>query len=149
MSLHDLVPTLQTAIGPMILVSGVGLILLTMTNRLGRIIDRTRSLARERREGRSADLSRLDAQLAILARRARLVRAAIALAATSVLLAALLVITLFLAALLGKSPAWTIAALFVAGMAALIAALLLFLKDVDLSLSALALEVAARPPVDD
>ena len=149
MSLHDLVPTLQTAIGPMILVSGVGLILLTMTNRLGRIIDRTRSLARERREGRSADLSRLDAQLAILARRARLVRAAIALAATSVLLAALLVITLFLAALLDKSPAWTIAALFVAGIAALIAALLLFLKDVDLSLSALALEVAARPPVDD
>ena len=36
----QLIPVLQTAIGPMILISGVGLLLLSMTNRLGRVIDR-------------------------------------------------------------------------------------------------------------
>jgi hypothetical protein len=33
---------LRDAIGPVILISGVGLLLLTMTNRLGRAIDRAR-----------------------------------------------------------------------------------------------------------
>ncbi|MFN9975717.1 MAG: DUF2721 domain-containing protein, partial [Phycisphaerae bacterium] len=31
----DLIPVLQVAIGPVILISGVGLLLLSMTNRLG------------------------------------------------------------------------------------------------------------------
>src|SRR4051812_29821403 len=44
MRLHDLVPTIQVAIGPVILISGVGLLLLSMTNRLGRVIDRARQL---------------------------------------------------------------------------------------------------------
>jgi hypothetical protein len=42
MSLTDLIPTLQLAIGPAILISGVGLISLSMTNRFGRAIDRSR-----------------------------------------------------------------------------------------------------------
>ena len=43
---QDLIPVLQVAIGPVILISGVGLLLLSMTNRFGRVIDRARSLAR-------------------------------------------------------------------------------------------------------
>ena len=42
MPLTALIPILQVAIGPVILVSGVGLLLLSMTNRLGRIVDRRR-----------------------------------------------------------------------------------------------------------
>jgi len=38
----EIVPVLQTAISPVVLISGVGLLLLTMTNRLGRIVDRAR-----------------------------------------------------------------------------------------------------------
>jgi hypothetical protein len=41
-SLEQIIPELQDAIGPVILISGVGLLLLTMTNRLGRAIDRAR-----------------------------------------------------------------------------------------------------------
>ena len=47
LSVAQLIPVLQTAIGPTILISGVGLLLLTMTNRLARTIDRTRAVARE------------------------------------------------------------------------------------------------------
>ena len=41
-SLEQIIPELRDAIGPVILISGVGLLLLTMTNRLGRAIDRAR-----------------------------------------------------------------------------------------------------------
>jgi hypothetical protein len=34
-TLAELIPILQIAIGPVILISGVGLLLLSMTNRLG------------------------------------------------------------------------------------------------------------------
>jgi hypothetical protein len=51
LSLHHLIPSLQVAIGPVILVSGVGLLLLSMTNRFGRVIDRSRELATELRAG--------------------------------------------------------------------------------------------------
>ncbi len=44
-SVAQLVPILQTAIGPTILISGVGLLLLAMTNRLNHILDRTRQLS--------------------------------------------------------------------------------------------------------
>ena len=44
-SVNQLIPNLQVAIGPVIFISGVGLLLLTMTNRFARVIDRTRSLA--------------------------------------------------------------------------------------------------------
>ena len=37
-SVHQFVPVLQTAVGPMILISGIGLILITLSNRLGRIV---------------------------------------------------------------------------------------------------------------
>ena len=47
--LSELVPVLQTAVGPVILISGVGLLLLSLTNRFGRAVDRTRQLLREMR----------------------------------------------------------------------------------------------------
>lgn len=40
-SFQELIPVLQTAIGPVILSSGVGLLLLSMANRLSRVIEIT------------------------------------------------------------------------------------------------------------
>src|ERR1017187_8388948 len=64
----ELIPVLQVAIGPVILISGVGLLLLTLTNRYGRTIDRSRQLVREQRECTEADRHRLDGQVEILYR---------------------------------------------------------------------------------
>ena len=83
----------------MTLISGVGLLLLSMTNRYGRIIDRSRALAEALRKAPEAERPRFEAQLQVLFRRARLARMAITLAVISVLSAASLVIALFLAAL--------------------------------------------------
>jgi Protein of unknown function (DUF2721) len=144
MHLTDLVPILQLAIGPVILISGVGLLLLSMTNRLGRVIDRSRLLAEASRKAAPADRTRFTAQLDVLARRARMVRLSITLAATSVLLTAVLIISLFLAGLLGLEIAVPLILLFVGSLGSLIGSLIVFIGDINLSLSALKLEVAAH-----
>lgn len=140
---RDVVPILQIAVGPVILISGVGLILLSMTNRFGRLIDRSRSLARELRTAGDAERVGLLAQVRILTARARLVRLAIALAATSILLAALLIILLFLTALAGLEIAVVLSLVFIACMVCLIASLVLFLRDINFSLHAFTLEIEA------
>lgn len=142
--LPSLIPTLQVAIGPVILISGIGLLLLSMTNRLGRTVDRSRALAREYRGADAPDRGRTAGQLEILMLRARIMRAAIASASVSVLLAAILIITLFIGALLqprGIGP--LVAVLFIVCMLCVIASLVLFLWDVNLTLRALKLEVGA------
>ncbi len=140
--LQALLPTLQLAIGPVILVSGIGLLLLSMTNRLGRTIDRSRDLARDYRQGETDDRSRAAGQLRILIVRARIIRLAIGAASVSVLLAALLIITLFVGALLRlEVTAPVIGSLFVGCMICLIGSLVLFITDVNLSLRALKVEI--------
>ena len=148
MLLQDLIPILQVAIGPVILVSGVGLLLLSMTNRFGRIIDRTRQLTHELRTATPDHRSSVVAQLRILLRRALIVRAAIAMAALSLLLAALLIIVLFVSAVLQLGFALLITGLFILCMACLISSLVLFISDINLSLMALKLEVGSLEDSD-
>lgn len=144
MSLDQIVPVLQLSIGPVIVISGAGLILLSMTNRFGRVIDRSRTLAESIRRVSGEETVRLRDQLEILTRRARLLRLAIALASTSLLLAAFLVIALFLVALLNLEGTFLIIILFISCMVSLILGLILFILDVNLSLSALQLEIDAE-----
>jgi hypothetical protein len=139
-----LIPTLQTAIGPVILISGVGLLLLTMTNRLGRAIDRARLIDEALAKASPSARPPLEAQLRILWRRARLIRSAIALASISALAAATLIIVLFFSALFGVDFPWLITVLFVCCMASLVVSLVLFLHDINQSLSALRLEISSH-----
>src|SRR4029077_18772535 len=88
-------PVIQLAITPVILLSGVGALMLTLTNRLGRIVDRTRSLAGQLRTDGDREKSQLDRQLDILWRRANLVRRAVTAAGLSMLLSCLLVMVIF------------------------------------------------------
>jgi hypothetical protein len=143
MRIHDLVPILQISIGPVILISGVGLLLLSMTNRFGRVIDRSRALAHRRQTGTPHEQEIAAGQLEVLTTRASLCRLAIALALVSVLLASLLVIALFLTALFGLESAALVIALFSCCLGSLIASLAVFLKDINLSLAALRLELAS------
>jgi hypothetical protein len=141
-TLSELVPVLQIAIGPVILISGVGLLLLSMTNRLGRAIDRARILRGEWSQAEPAVQKRTHAQLQILWRRSDTLRKSIILASLSLLLAACLIITLFAAALLRWDAGGVIILLFTGCLAALIGSLLLFIWDVNQALAALRLELA-------
>jgi len=139
--LNEIVPVLQVAIGPVILISGVGLLLLTMTNRLGRAIDRARQLKGELPKRTEQDREQVLAQVAIIYRRARMIRLSITLAALSALLAAALIIALFLTALLRLENGVLVSLLFIACMVSLFASLVAFIRDINLSLHALKLEL--------
>ena len=146
MTLTEIIPVLQVAIGPVILISGVGLLLLTMTNRLGRAIDRARALARDVNNLADADRVRVTAQIATIYRRARVLRLTITLAALSVLLAAVLIIALFVAALLKRDYGLAISLIFICCMSSLFGSLVAFIYDIYLSLAALRLELQQVKP---
>lgn len=143
--LSQLIPVLQVAIGPVILISGIGLLLLTLTNRFGRAVDRSRQLGREMKSMGDAERRGLAEQVEILYRRARLIRLSIIMAALSVLLAAVLIILLFLSALMKLEVGPTITLFFIGCMASLIISLLAFIRDIQLSLKALKLELETNP----
>src|ERR1035438_3216007 len=143
-SLEQIIPELRDAIGPVILISGVGLLLLTMTNRLGRAIDRARQLKSELPKRSEAEREHLQSQVAIIYRRAKMIRFSITWAALSALLAAALVVTLFLTALLRWENGWLASVIFIGCMISLIASLVAFIRDINLSLRALRLELGGE-----
>ena len=144
MRFGELIPILQAAIGPVILISGVGLLLLSMTNRLWRVVDRSRLLAASLRKADPGQRASFAAQLEILSRRARLIRLAITLATVSVLLAAVLIIALFLGALCHLELGIVVVLLFIAAMGCLIGSLVAFLRDINVSLAAMDLEISSK-----
>ena len=131
----------QTAVSPVILISGVGLLILSMTNRFGRVLDRSRQLQDTLRIASAGERKRLGSQLEILIKRARLLRLAISFATLSALVAAILVIALFFTAFLHVEAVLFNAILFIACLVSLILSLIAFLQDINLSLTALSLEL--------
>lgn len=148
-SIAQLIPILQTAIGPVILISGVGLILLTMTNRLGQTVNRIRNLNDNLINANVTAKAKVVAQIQILMRRARLIRLAILLAATSALVVSVLIIVLFIMALWQIEIAWILALLFMVSMVCLICSLVVFIYDVNQSLTALKLELSDNQVQED
>ena len=144
--LGELVPLLQVAVGPVILIPGVGLLLLSLTNRFGRAVDRSRQLIRDTREAGESHRRHLKDQIEVLYRRARLIQVAIIFGATSALFAALLIVTLFLAALFGWQSTLILSLFFVGCVLMLIGSLLSFIIEIHLSLRALKLEMGDELP---
>ncbi len=141
-AVSELLPMLQSSIGPVILISGVGLLLLTLTNRFGRLLDRARLLNHELGTHPAADNAEaLRTQIGILMRRAGILRLAITLGAVTVLLAAVLMLLLFLSAWLKLELGVFIAAVFCVAQLCLIGSMLAFIRDMNLALLAVRLEV--------
>jgi hypothetical protein len=121
MNLQELIPMLQVAIGPSILISGVGLLLLTMTNRLGRAIDRARHLATLLKDAGEENRRNYQAQIDILWRRARLLRTAIFLAAIGAFFAAAMMILVFVSEVTKSHLVGLISVCFLGSMASVMA----------------------------
>jgi hypothetical protein len=138
---NTLLPLIQIAVTPVILLSGVGALMITLTNRMGRVVDRTRALAVELRKASAADCALVEGQLAILWRRAKLVRIAVTFAGVSMLLSCLLVMAIFVDGSVQRDFSVQLVAMFVGSVVCLIASLLAFLRDIWMSLWALRLEV--------
>ena len=140
MEFSEIVPVLQISVGPVILISGVGLLLLSLTNRYGRVIDRSRFLADGLRKSTAGD-GHVWKQIEILLGRAKLLRTSITFGVLSVLCAAVLVIGIFVGSLIHFAPTAFVVVMFTACMASLIISLAFFLRDVNTSLNALDLDM--------
>ena len=135
---HDLETlgrVLQASISPVALVSGVGLLILSQTNRLGRVMDRLRGVIDQRRALKMPD-AHLDRELSVLHRRARILRGAITTAVLSALFASVLVLLLFATAMFGTRMDVFIVAMFATSLLSLILSLVLFIFDMNLALRA-------------
>jgi hypothetical protein len=141
LTVAQLIQLLQVAVGPVVLTSGIGLLLLSMTNRLGRVVDRARALVRELDGLTVQEQGRLRAQLHVLTRRAGLLRTAIIFSTISILLAVLLVLTLFVTAIFQEQAAWLIGTLFVGTLLALVVSLIAFILDLNQSLVAFKMDL--------
>ena len=133
--------SVQLAVAPVFLLSAVGLIITVLTNRLARVIDRARKIEDAAPGTVATELRDRQEQLRVLGRRAHLANRAITLSVICALLIALVVVAIFLNQFIEVDLSTIVALLFILGMLSLIAALLLFLREVFLAIASLKIGV--------
>jgi uncharacterized protein DUF2721 len=142
----DIARVIQLAIAPVFLLTAVGTIIGVLSNRLARIVDRTRVL-----EDHVGDTQQVAAsaqsELETLGRRMGLIYLAIGLAVVCALLIGLLIVLAFVDAFLSINLSKMIGLMFVAGMLALIASLLAFLREIFLAVTSARNAVRLKLPL--
>jgi len=131
----EIAGVIQLAIAPVFMLTAVGTVINALSVRLGRAVDRRREL--EERLGAMSEAempSALD-ELTTIARRIRFVYLSIVFAVISALFVALLIAGAFVGAFVRADLSFTIGAMFICAMLALIVCLLLFLKEIFLAVS--------------
>jgi hypothetical protein len=122
---------IQQALGPVFLISGVGITLSMLTARLARIVDRARTLE-DRREATTdqARIADIDQDLRYIVRRTRYINGAIIMSTLSAFFTALVVTLLFASAFLPLNVGVFIAVLFVLSLLGLVTSFAMFLIEV-------------------
>ena len=129
---------IQFAVAPVFLLAGIAGFLNVMSSRLGRIIDRSRVVQRRISNLQDEDKRRSsERELHILIRRTKIINRSIALCTASALLVCMLIVCLFAVGLLNIAMTEIVSAFFVLSMLLLIAALIFFLKEVQLAIRTL------------
>lgn len=150
MDVIELVPILQASVGPFVLISGIGLLLLSMTNRFARPVDLIRRLLSEMDATQDPDHRRIiERQIGVFRKRCSLLRTAIALALVAITCACCVTFTLFAELIFGIGLAPITAALFAACLGSLIASLWFLMRDLRITLTSIDLEVQRHTRVDD
>lgn len=124
---------IQLAVAPVFLLTGVATLLVVMTNRLARIIDRARVF--EQRWEQLNERARVAArnELVDLERRRRLASWATNFCICSALLVCIVIATLFVEAFFAADLKWLAGALFIGAMIGLIGGLSCFMREVYLA----------------
>jgi hypothetical protein len=131
----EIAGVIQLAVAPVFMLTAVGTIIAALNIRLGRAVDRRRDL-----EERLARMSAEEApfardELAVIARRIRFVYLAILFAVVSGLFICLLIAGAFLGAFVRADLSYTLGAMFVFAVLALVCGLLFFLREIFLAVS--------------
>ena len=146
MHTFSVVQILTASIAPVIVISGVGLLLLSISNRYGRAIDRVRLLARELGESdpESARRRQLSEQLRLVNDRAHLLKRSMLYSSLCIFFVALTILSLFAEHLLGLDRDFLALPFFALCLLSLLISIYYSIRDITISLSALDLEVGER-----
>ena len=140
-NIPDLAHVIQLAVAPVFLLTALSTMLAVLTNRLSRVVDRTRKL-----EGFLLKFPERSAQprgeLFILFRRTVLCNRAITFCTLTALLICMVIGLLFIGALMDFNASLAVAALFIVSMGTFVFALLSFLREIRVASHAL--ESSAR-----
>ncbi len=131
----EIAGVIQLAVAPVFMLTAVGTLVAALNIRLGRAVDRRRVLEQELPAMPDDEIGPARDELATIARRIRFVYFAITAAVVSGLFICLLIAGAFLATFVKTDISYTIAVLFVFAVVALIACLLLFLREIFLAVS--------------
>jgi hypothetical protein len=131
----EIAGVIQLAVAPVFLLTAIGTVIAALNIRLGRAVDRRRELELRVPSLSAEELPSAREELAVIARRIRFVYLAILSAVVSGLFVCLLIAGAFLGAFVRTDLSYTIGAMFVFAMLALIACLLLFLREIFLAVS--------------
>ncbi|MCJ7802282.1 MAG: DUF2721 domain-containing protein [Candidatus Marinimicrobia bacterium] len=140
-STESLIRFLQSSISPIVLISGVGLLLLSLSNRLGRTTDKSREIVKELRSTEAKFKKRKTVQLKILYRRSKILRLSIVSISFSILTSSLIIPILLIMNLVDINLKVIGIVLFLLSVLGIIFSAILLFLDVTLSLKALDLEV--------
>ncbi|MFZ1377085.1 MAG: DUF2721 domain-containing protein [Geothrix sp.] len=136
-TITDISHVIQLSVAPVFLLTSIGTILGVLSTRLARIVDRARAIG-ERLEDASDDKTALiHAEMRTLAKRRHLVNLAITAGTTAALLVCVSIATVFLGAMMKANVTMTVASLFILAMAAFVAALVSFLREILLAVRSL------------
>jgi hypothetical protein len=138
---ESILPIIQLSITPVILISGLGALCISLTNRMGRIVDRTRNLAGLIQKASTDDKKYLEEQLLIMFRRAKIMRFSMTMITSSMFVSGLLIVLLFLTALSRLDLTVLVLCFFATSVSCMLAGLAAFLRDLYLSLHAVQVEV--------
>ena len=141
MDIASLLVVLQTSLAPCVFISGVGLLVLSMTNRLGRPLDRIRALTNEIKTAEGEHKRILLDEIDILFRRAELLQMSVTLAVMSIFFVATIILLLFVEVTLSASLEVPIMAVFSASLLCLVVSLALFVWDIRLGLESIRIEI--------
>jgi len=120
---------IQLAVAPVFLLTGIGAILNVITNRLARIVDRSRVLSNANDQIQSDRKE----EMTLLSRRTRWIHWAVSLCTMSALLVCIVIAALFVGSVTGFDPSRTVSLLFILAMFTLISGLLCFLREIFLA----------------
>ena len=131
----EIAEVIQLAIAPVFMLTAVGTIIGALNIRLGRAVDRRRGLERSLARLRPEEAIEASAELETIARRVHFVYLAILSAVISGLFVCLLIAGMFIGAFVRADVSNALAVLFVCAVLALVACLLLFLREIFLAVS--------------
>jgi hypothetical protein len=140
-STRNFIEFLQSSIAPIALISGVGLILLSLTNRLGRTIDRSRQLITELRKADESRKRTIKAEVIVLYKRNKYLKTAMAGIAFSILTSSLMIPVLLIMNVFPINLGYLSSFLLVLSIGGIILSAVFLFADVSLTLKALDYEM--------